>query len=1065
MSRELLAVEAPPELDDYVQAFEVAQAADGDAGLELFLPEPADPLYLPVLRELVRVDLEFGWQRGRPRPLHDYRSRFPALADDAAGLGEIAFEEYRLRRQAGERPAPAEYRERYGIDTSGWQGPADEPDTSGWQWPADGSERKAASARREASCSGGRAARQIKEAQKHFPEPGSDVAGFHLLSELGRGAFARVYLARQGDLGNRLVALKVSPDTFFGEALTLAQLQHSNIVPVYSAHRAPPFVLLCMPYCGAVTLADVLKGVRAQQTLPTSGRELVNTLMRGRSDTWHTPAAPAPRSALAPAEEAPVLPADPAEEAARTAAAMATRKLLGEMTYVEAVLWIGSRMAEGLAHAHARGILHRDLKPANVLLSAEGQPMLLDFNLAEDVWGRFPAVARVGGTLPYMAPEQIDALRGAPSSLDERCDVFSLGVILYELLTGRPPFPVRPGLPETIDQIREERRRPPAPPSHWNPLVTPAVDALVRRCLEAEPARRYPSARQLQEDLQCQLAHRPLRHTPEPSGRERLRKWSRRHPRLSSAGTVAAAAALTVFLLFGLIWARGRKLVRLEALDAMHALRRDLEVIPYLLGGAETEPRQREDGLALCRAQAERYQLLDDSDVARGALVRALGDEERRQVRNDLGDLLWCWARALSAEADADSARREEDLRLAVRLNSRAESCYEAGARPVALLEQRARLEEQAGRPAEAERFRKQAAAAPARSARERYLELSGRKGRGGLREALTFLREATRENPRSGPTWLILGNCYAELGKTTEAAGCYDLGVELQPKFSWAWFNRGLLRLEAKDYTGAEADFDEVLRLRPGLVEALMNRAVARLGRNDPQGAVADLTLALEQEETPPYTRIFFMRERARLAAGDKEGAARDRAEGLKREPTDEKSWLARGENRLPQDPTGALADFEEALKVNPSSRTGLQDKAHVLAEYLHKTEEAVGVLTRALELYPEDVAALAGRGVLLARLGKREEARRDAENVLALDRRPATLYQVAGVYALTSPGHEQDRARALDLLRSALRQEEDWLDVVPRDPDLDLIRRDPEFQEIVRAAVALHRGKNRIK
>src|SRR6185312_1750904 len=114
------------------------------------------------------------------------------------------------------------------------------------------------------------------------------------------------------------------------------------------------------------------------------------------------------------------------------------------LSYVEAVLWLGEQIADGLAHAHERGILHRDLKPANVLLTDDGRPMLLDFNLAEDVKARGGAErASVGGTLPYMAPEHIEAFsKTGPWTLDGRCDLFSLGVILYELLTGRHPYPL-----------------------------------------------------------------------------------------------------------------------------------------------------------------------------------------------------------------------------------------------------------------------------------------------------------------------------------------------------------------------------------------------------------------------------------------------------------------------------------------------------------------------------------------------------------------------------------------------------------------------------------------------
>src|SRR5262249_56183347 len=117
--------------------------------------------------------------------------------------------------------------------------------------------------------------------------------------------------------------------------------------------------------------------------------------------------------------------------------------MLEGLDYVQSVLWLVARLADGLAHAHDRGILHRDLKPANILLSDEGQPMLLDFGVAEDT-KLGAAAARVGGTLPYMAPEHLDAVQGGPGRVTAGSDVYSLGVILYELLTGRHPFPAPP---------------------------------------------------------------------------------------------------------------------------------------------------------------------------------------------------------------------------------------------------------------------------------------------------------------------------------------------------------------------------------------------------------------------------------------------------------------------------------------------------------------------------------------------------------------------------------------------------------------------------------------------
>jgi tetratricopeptide (TPR) repeat protein len=278
----------------------------------------------------------------------------------------------------------------------------------------------------------------------------------------------------------------------------------------------------------------------------------------------------------------------------------------------------------------------------------------------------------------------------------------------------------------------------------------------------------------------------------------------------------------------------------------------------------------------------------------------------------------------------------------------------------------------------------------------------------------------------------------------------CYSVCAALAPELPWPYFNRGLAHLRQRDYAQARADFDRVLRLKADLSEAHVNRALALQGLNRPKEAVDDLTEALKLGN--PATRVYFMRARAHEQAGDKEAARLDRAEGMRRRPTDALSWIARGMARLADDAPGALADFEEALALNPRSRSALQNKAHVLAERLQRTEEAVRVLDRVLELYPEYVPARSGRGVLHARQGRRDAALADAREALARDGRPQTRYQAACIYAMTSRQHPADRGKALQLLAEALRQGY-GAGLLARDTDLDPLRRLPEFQRLVTA------------
>ncbi|HAB16107.1 MAG TPA: serine/threonine-protein kinase [Verrucomicrobiota bacterium] len=177
-----------------------------------------------------------------------------------------------------------------------------------------------------------------------------------------------------------------------------------------------------------------------------------------------------------------------------------------------------ARVARAVHHAHQRGLIHRDLKPANILLEPDGSPLVADFGLARrlDTERSLTAANQLVGTLAYMAPEQA---AGQPVSV--ATDVWSLGVILYELLAGRSPFAAG-STPALLKKIAEDE-----PPSMGK--VSRDLKAVIRKCLEKEAIRRYDSARELAEDLENWLAGKPVRARP-VAPPERVWKWLRRHP-------------------------------------------------------------------------------------------------------------------------------------------------------------------------------------------------------------------------------------------------------------------------------------------------------------------------------------------------------------------------------------------------------------------------------------------------------------------------------------------------------------------------------------------------------
>jgi serine/threonine-protein kinase len=191
-------------------------------------------------------------------------------------------------------------------------------------------------------------------------------------------------------------------------------------------------------------------------------------------------------------------------------------------------------------HAHGQGFLHCDLKPSNVLLDSQGRPFLTDFGLARrtGVDSSLSATGAILGTPSYMAPEQAT---GSRARLGPATDVYGLGAILYELLTGRPPFR-SPTIMETVVQVLE---RDPAPPRERCPGVPRELESICLKCLEKAPKDRYASAEELAEELDSYLHGDAIAATGIGS---RLRRWNRREPELvARLGGLALVAVLTQY--------------------------------------------------------------------------------------------------------------------------------------------------------------------------------------------------------------------------------------------------------------------------------------------------------------------------------------------------------------------------------------------------------------------------------------------------------------------------------------------------------------------------------------
>jgi len=1056
-------------LDALIDQFEEARASGG-AEIESFLPPSDHPDHGDILVELIRVELELGWEEERRPALAEYRARFADAFTRAEQFAPIAFEEYRLRRAAGEPCTREEYRDRYDIATNAWPelpvGSTCSDSDAASEWLHELSRTDPASASR------------IAGATRELPEIGDQFLNFELVGELGRGAFGRVFLARQGDLANRFVALKVTAQ-ISDEPQRLAQLQHTNIVPIYSLHQLGALQAVCMPFLGPNTLADVLQSFQARRSTSLSGRVFASTMEARDASTV------VGRATLELIEH------KSADGLGKPANADTLRRL-DKMSYADAATWVVGRLARGLSHAHEHGIVHRDLKPANILLTDLGEPLILDFNLSSQSSAVGSSAAMIGGTLPYMAPEHITALQQG-NEVGPTADIYSLGVILFEMLTGGSPYTVRQGsLAQVTSRMLEDRRQPAPSVRERNAAISHDLASIVAKCLELAPQDRYQTAKDLQQDLDRHLAQLPLLHAPNRSVKERMLKWRRRHPRLLSAATMTAVAGVVIVTLLMAWVARGRTIARAEASRQADQFLEQVGMARTTLNIPGVDERSLREALESADKTAAMYDLLGEHELPnehdlRGGVAldqqpgfRLVSLKKQSTLRRRGAELLYLLGggKAALGQKCGPGPEREQLYRQALAINIAAESVLASATPPKAFLLQRARLLQAAGQEQSANEWRARADQLSANSEFDRYLLAFESGQRHDFQTTAALLETLLRDKPQDYSAWFGLGSAHFGAGRFAKAEGCYTTCIALRPKLHLAYLMRGVSRLQQQAFGEAKQDFDAVLQLRPHLPSALVNRALARRGLAQPSKAIADISAALDAgaEET----RIYFIRANFKEQIGDVAGAKADRAEGLRRTPRDALSWIARGVAHLPDAPEQSLSDFQQALVLDPHSTVALQNIAHVLSERLHRNDEALAAMDRLVEMNPDDQRARANRGVLRARLGRRAEAIADAEASARGQASAPTIYRVACIYALlagkseggdTERGdternnpHDGLRKQAVKWLGKSLRAQPALVATALRDQDLAALRDDPTFRRLLGAARALEQttGQN---
>lgn len=677
-----------------------------------------------------------------------------------------------------------------------------------------------------------------------FPQVGDSIGDFQLLSELGRGAQGRVFLASQQSLGLRRVVLKLT-SLEAGEHLSLARLQHTHIVPLYSSEDLPARGLraLCMPYFGGATLADLLRERRA-------GESLLAVIDRFGSKDGCMPGPKRERASL-------------------------------QTSYSDSICWIGVCLANALQYAHERDLLHLDLKPSNVLLSADGQPMLLDFHLARPPIS--PDGARpqgIGGTPGYMAPEHELALRsvqeGRPIrvAVDRRADVFSLGVVLVEALGGKLAA-AHNGKPNLeLDRAQ----------------ASTGLCDILSRSVASDPESRYPTMAAFADDLRRHLSQRPLAGVRNRSLAERWRKWRRRRPQgLALVGTVVTVSLALAAVTFGLVGHLANQVrqartaldeghmqvARAEWQGAIHSLQRGqslLANVPF-----QSDLRQELDRLheraqegkvsaektAALRALsqlAERVRFLygarrlSSRDQARlepacrelwdkrGEIVERLRGPQGldRAVRDDLLDVAIFWASLQQAPGGSADSPPGEHKALAVLDDARAL----LGDSPV--LEEERKIH--GGTPNKT---------LPPTTTWDHYA-----LGRALLREneparAAGEMAEALRLEPRGLWPNYYLGQCAFRQGRYEIAATAFSVCIGATADAAGCFYDRALAFEALGRADDALRDYDQALAMDPTLAPALLHRGLLHLRMHRSDAACSDLLRARELGADPWTTSL----------------------------------------------------------------------------------------------------------------------------------------------------------------------------------------------------------------
>jgi eukaryotic-like serine/threonine-protein kinase len=660
-------------------------------------------------------------------------------------------------------------------------------------------------------------------------------------------------------------------------------------------------------------------------------------------------------------------------------------------------------IAEAVEAAHQSGIIHRDLKPANVMLTADGRPKVTDFGLARRLEpdGGLTLSGAPMGTPSYMAPEQARGDRGA---IAPATDVYALGAILYECLTGRPPFRAETAAATLQQVLRDE----PVAPSRLNPHVPRDVETICLKCLHKEPDRRYVTAVALADDLRRFERAEPIVARPLGSV-ERVARWARRRPTAAAlTAVVLMMALLALTVAGGGLWLSGQRQATARAAEEdlreadrlmrqadLTGVRAALERVKGRLGGAG--PAELQERIALLgRDLEERVQREEEIHKLRARLqtirlnraVAIAWLDNRAQSDSDYEEVFRSAGLGSVGDAPAAVAERVKASPASRQLVGSLDDwavCATAAPRRTWVLEVaraadpnpwRNQVRDPEAPWADRTTLLKLAAAAPVeKESVELLVALGDRLFHCGAEpDAIQFMRRVQQAHPDDFYANCMLAHALRVTHNEQDAVGFFRAALAVRPDTAAAWYDYGeSLRMLGRSEEAIVA-LERCVKLDPGNGWAHASIGNALRAQRRPEEAVGHYRLALLMSR--PTAQLHTDFARALQDAHQWDEAIRHFRSAVALDPRNASTHYDLGMAlNIPGREDDAIAEFREAVSLN--SRWG--DARANLGRALTKRnllDEAASQLREAVVLTPADNAAQAWLRDVLILQGRPDEA-----------------------------------------------------------------------------------------